>query len=124
MKGDDLIMEITMEQGPGRETQVQPPRTVWENYFRIDLAAPPTLRLTRHRRGPVTRPVVRHHHVWTLEVPDAGGPPAIIRFHREGKNRYKYWLYRPGSSEIDHCEWLLDNFENPLWRKGRRWFII
>ena len=36
-RGRQLVMQLTLEQGPDRMTQVQPPRAVWERYFDVDL---------------------------------------------------------------------------------------
>lgn len=128
MVGDSLIMELTQEQGPGRETQVQPPIDVWLRFFEIDLERPPTLRCTNRRRSfpqAEARPVVEHDHNWTVEILGAALPrPAIIRFHRSGRNRYDYWVYRPADSAYEHCRWLLTNFANPHQKRGRRWFIV
>jgi hypothetical protein len=126
--GEDLIMQLTMEQGPGRETQVQPPLGVWVSYFNIDLDHPPTLRLiNKCRRNPrgENRPVVEHDHNWTVEVMGANVPrPAIIRFHRTGKNRYEYWVYLPADPEYRSCDWILATFRNPRRSRGRRWIVI
>lgn len=128
MTNTDLIMELTMEQGPGRITQVQPPRGAWERYFEIDFGHLPVLRLTnRQREGarPKARPVVGHHHVWTVEIEEATVErPAIIRFHRTGENRFSYWIYQQNDHEYSHCIWLLTNFRNPFHKPGRRWLVI
>ncbi len=128
MTGEDLIMELTMEQGPGRETQVQPPTGVWAYYFGIDLDEPPRLRLTNRKRrsaNPETRPVVEHDHNWTVEVTGAAvNRPAIIRFHRTGANRYDYWVYEQHDAEYAACRWMLNTFRNPRRLKGRRWLVI
>ena len=127
MLGDQLIMELTMEQGPGRETQVQPPINVWVRFFEIDFAQLPTLRLkNRQQKAPTeVRPVVEHDHNWTVEVVGAVLPrPAIVRFARTANNRYDYWIYRPGEAPYAHCRWILDTFANPYRKKGRKWMII
>lgn len=128
MTNDDLIMELTMEQGPGRITQVQPPIGVWAHYFGVDLDNPPRLRLTNRKRRnarPETRPVVEHDHNWTVEIDAANvNRPAIIRFHRTGHNRFDYWVYAENEAEYLHCRWLLNNFRNPQHLRGRRWLVI
>jgi hypothetical protein len=127
---DQLIMDLTMEQGPGRETQVQPPINIWVRYFDLDFARLPRLRLTNRRaRRPQTevRPVVEHDHNWTVEISGADvARPAIIRMRRTDQlgRRYDYWIYRQGEREYEHCDWILENFPNPLHRRGRRWLII
>jgi hypothetical protein len=125
--GSDLIMALTLEQGPGRETQVQPPLGVWVVYFAIDLDNPPVLALTEQRPGAHTehRQIVEHDHNWTVEIPAVGpGRPAVIRFRRTGHNQYSYWICREGDVEFDHCTWLLETFPNPHWVRGRRWLVI
>lgn len=129
MTGDALVMELIGEQGPGRESQVQPPAAAWKDYFRIDTRNPPTLRLTNRRRRnsrPETRPIVVHGTPnWTIEIEGARvARPAIIRFRRSGKNRYDYWVHRPPDAAYLHCRWLLENFRNPHRIIKRRWLII
>jgi hypothetical protein len=124
MTDSDLIMELTMEQGPGRITQVQPPIGAWAQYFQIDFDDLPTLELANGTQTE-TRPVVEHDHNWTVEISEADViRPAIIRFRRTGPDQYSYWLYQFGEPVFDHCRWLLDNFDNPVRKKGRRWLII
>lgn len=127
MTGDDLIMEVTEEQGPERSTQVQPPRDAWIQYFGLDLrSTPPTLRLRNARdiRSPGrSRPVVGHHHIWTIEIAEASAG-SIIRFRKKTATSYDYWLYRPGDGEYAHCRWMLDTFKNPYRRRGRKWLIV
>ncbi len=128
MTNEDLIMELTMEQGLGRITQVQPPIGVWAHYFGVDLDDPSRLRLTNRKRRntrPENRPVVEHDHNWTVEIDAANANrPAIIRFHRTGNNRYDYWVYGQNEPEYLHCRWLLNNFRNPRHLRGRRWLVI
>jgi len=123
-----LIMDLTKEQGGGRESQVQPPLNVWVYYFGIDLDSPPTFVLQdkKHRSsGPEQRPVVEHDHNWTVEMGDAGMPrPAILRLERVAQNSYDYWVYRPGDAEFDHLDWLLNTVQNPHRTHGRRWLMI
>lgn len=128
MLNRDLIMQLTLEQGPGRETQVQPPLGVWAHYFDIDLDDPPNLSLINrksHGSEPEDRPVVEHDHNWTVEVTGAEAPrPAIIRFRRTAANSYEYWIFTIGDAEYAACRWILDNFPNPHRQKGRLWLII
>ena len=128
MTNRDLIMELTLEQGPGRETQVQPPLAVWAHYFDIDLDAPPDLSL-RNRRRPRSKPedraVVEHDHNWTVEMNGASvARPAIIRLQKTGQNAYDYWVYTPADPEYTSCRWILDTFPNPHRQRGRLWLII
>ena len=125
MTGEQLIMELTWEQGQGRETQVQPPLDVWVEYFGIDLDAPPQLTLTNASGSTNVRPVVRHDHNWTVEVPEAlGGPPRIIRFRRTGPDQYEYTVHGPGDEDFERLQWLLEQFPNPHRKKGRLWLIV
>ena len=123
-----LIMELTLEQGGGREKQVQPPINVWAHYFEIDFEALPTFVL-QDRKHPSSglehRPVVGHDHNWTVEIGDAGLPrPAILYLERTGVNSFDYWVYRPGDFEFDHVEWLLIRIHNPYRTTGRRWMMF
>ncbi|MGA2530860.1 MAG: hypothetical protein ABSG36_17095 [Acidimicrobiales bacterium] len=128
MIGNDLIMQLTLEQGGGRETQVQPPIDVWVRYFDLDFDTLPIYRL--HNRSEVSaesedRPVVEHDHNWTIEIVGAELPrPAILRMHRTGPRSFDYWVYRPEVKEYHQCEWILQNFPNPYQRQGRMWIII
>lgn len=69
--------------------------------------------------------MVEHDHNWTVEVEAANvNRPAIIRFHRTGRNRYEYWIYGAGQPEYEHCRWVLDRFRNPHHVRGRNWLVI
>jgi len=128
MLSTQLIMELTLEQGGGRETQVQPPLNVWTHYFALRFDELPEYTLVNRRdpnAEPIHRPVVEHDHNWTIEIDAARMPrPAIARLLHTDTYQYDYWIYRPGDPEFDHCDWILNNFENPIRTKGRRWFII
>lgn len=130
MTQSDLIMELTLEQGPGRETQVQPPLGVWTIYFNVDIVDLPLQLSLMNRTLPgqqvEDRPVVLHHHNLTIEITGAALPrPAIIRFRRTGVNAYDYWVYRPGiHPEYEHCQWVLQSFPNPHHRTGRLWLVV
>jgi hypothetical protein len=128
MTNSNLIMELTMEQGPTRITQVQPPVGVWAQYFGVDFDDLPTLTITNLSQpdGAVqSRPVVEHDHNWTIETESADVlRPAIIRFMRTGTDTYSYWIYQLGEPEYEHCRWVLDTFPNPNWTRGRRWLIV
>jgi hypothetical protein len=131
MVGDQLVMDLTWEQGRGRETQVQPPLEIWRQFFGIgDIYAPrlPSFRLINRRAVDVeepTRPAVLHHHNVTLEIAGAAGPrPAIIRMIQTGRFEYEYIVYRPGMSNFSVYDRLLDEIENPFRSaRERRWFI-
>ena len=121
-------MELTMEQGPGRETQVQPPINIWIRYFEIDFAQLPRLRFTKRtgaRARQEIRPVVEHDHNWTVELDGAAvARPAIIRLLKTGRNTFDYWIYESDDAEYQHCQWMLSTFQNPYRRRGRRWLIL
>ena len=125
-RGRRLVMQLTLEQGPDRMTQVQPPRAVWERYFGIDLEDPTALAVRNERApgGYEARPIVRHHHVWTIEIPEADVPrPAIIRFQRTGRRRYAYSVVTPADAEYRALDRLLRTSHNP-WRtkpQERKW---
>lgn len=120
-----LIMDLT---GESRDTQVQPPLGAWARFFGIDIDDDtlPTFTLQNANGGaPIQRPVVRHDHTMTLEIPEsAPGRPAIIQFQREASDEYRYWIWESGDVEYDHLRWLLDNVPNPRRRIGRRWLAI
>lgn len=128
MQARELIMDLTNEQGGGRESQVQPPLEVWERFFGVRVSADvrPTFRLEskKARSDPEQRKVVKHHHNLTIEVADAKLPrPAILRMRRTGHNAFDYWVYRPPSRAYRHCLWILENLAEGE-SKGRRWVII
>ena len=121
-------MDLTQEQGGGRESQVQPPSQVWEQFFgvRVDATARPTYRLqnVNAHSDPEQRKVVGHDHNLTLEIADARLPrPAILRMRRTGHNAFTYWVYRPPSQAYRHCDWLLKNIGQQA-SGGRRWLIV
>ena len=128
MQTRELIMDLTREQGGGRESQVQPPSEVWEQFFgvRVSASIRPTFRIQNMNvhSPPEQRKVVKHHHNLTLEIADAKPPrPAILRMRRTGHNAFVYWVYRPRSRAYQHCNWLLNTLgsNGP---SGRRWIII
>lgn len=126
MTGNALIIDLTAEQGPLRGTQVQPPAGAWAGFFALDFDDLPEL--TMHSRtdpavGTHGRRVVAHHHVWTIEMPDAEDGH-IALFERVGVDEYSYWIYSVGTAEHEHLDWLLGRFPNPLRRKGRRWLVV
>lgn len=126
MQQNELVMELTQEQGTGRETQVQPPKAVWEQFFGVllDASLRPTYRLENMKEKTVEqRKVIKHHHNLTLEIGDASLPrPAILRMRRIGPNSFAYWVYRPPSRDYSHCKWMLDNLGQTA--VDRRWLII
>ena len=65
MTGEELLMDLRLEQGPGRDTQVQPPAGAWYSYFGLDTEQLPTLRLVDRKQEnaqPEDRPVVAGIH--------------------------------------------------------------
>lgn len=129
-KFSTLLMELTYEQGAGRETQVQPPKSVWEHYFGVAVGKQtlPTLTLVNSTVTPnsvTIRRVVKHHHNYTLELVGTELPrPAILEMRRTGPNRYVYYVHRPGHGAYSARDKLLDTIDNPLWASGRRWGIV
>jgi len=115
-RGATLVMELTQEQGPGRNTQVQPPKSVWARYFGLDSKGPPPSQALTLRNGKdpsairERRPIVSHHHVWTLEIGDAGLPrPAILMLKRHSATSYTYYVYRPADPQFKKLNHLLDH---------------
>ena len=128
MQARELIMDLTHEQGSGRESQVQPPSGVWEQFFgvRVSSMVRPTFRLQNMSvpSDPEQRKVVKHHHNLTIEIGAAKPPrPAILRMRRTGYNSFEYWVYRPSSRAYSHCDWLLKNLAEDT-SSGRRWIVI
>lgn len=125
-----LIMELTNEQGGGRETQVQPPKPVWETYFGIKVGIEnlPILTLIDESGGKkviVKRSVIKHHHNYTIELASAGLPrPAILQLRRIGHNKYAYRVHRPIHPTFASLNALLQTLHNPLRQSGRRWVLI
>jgi hypothetical protein len=125
-----LVMELTLEQGQGRETQVQPPRPVWERYFGIEWEALSLPQLTLLDEAnpiatPLRRNIVRHDHNLTIEIAGAEPPrPALLQIRRTGNNAYKYRVIRPIHSEFAHVKALVSSVPNPHWTAGRKWIII
>jgi hypothetical protein len=125
-----LIMELTHEQGGGRETQVQPPKGVWESYFgiRTESKRLPMLSFVDSsgaHRSTIRRRVVRHHHNLTIELPGTELPrPAILQVRRLGTNRYSYRVFRPQERAYADLKKLVTSFPNRLWDSGRRWVLL
>ena len=120
-------MDLINEQGKGRESQVQPPNEVWEQFFEFRETAGlrPTFRLqdVLHGSDPEQRKVVKHDHNFTLEIADAKPPrPAILRMRKIGVNSYEYWVIRPSSKDYRHFDWMLSNMGNK--DEKRRWLVI
>lgn len=127
MQAKELIMDLTNEQGAGRESQVQPPLEVWEQFFefRENASLRPTFRLkdSLNDLPPEQRKVVKHHHNFTIEIGDAKPPrPAILRMRRIGHNSFEYWVHRPKSKEFRHCDWMLNSMGEQA--ADRRWLVI
>jgi hypothetical protein len=125
-----LLMDLTLEQGGGRESQVQPPKAVWETFFGIKFptASLPTITLINDKgslKEIFKRKVVKHHHTYTIELADAGLPrPAILRMRRVGHHRYLYSIHRPGDTKYPQLRYHLENMPNPFWDSGRSWALI
>jgi hypothetical protein len=120
-----LIMEMT---GESRGTQVQPPLPVWGQFFRIKKYPPfPTLTLTDGKgvNPVVRRPVVKHHHTWTIDIPGSEQPrPAIICFKRTGRLSYTYWIHGKADSQFSKYRRMLAKTRNPNRKSGRQWIIV
>ena len=124
-----LLMELTKEQGVGRETQVQPPRPVWEAYFGIDFTADALPRLRLSNIGPAaagvaTGVISKHDHNLTVELPGAEMPrPAILEVRKIGRRTFDYQIHRVGV-DFERIQKLLQMRANPLWTSGRKWLIV
>ena len=124
---ETLLMELT---GESRNTQVQPPLPVWERFFRLETAliSQPPLFLANEEHlsaGYFRKAVVKHHHTYTIEIPEIGTVrPAIIKIKRIGRRHFSFYIRRAGSSE--YAIWLhrLQSTPNPYYTSGRLWAII
>lgn len=129
-KFSTLLMELTNEQGGGRETQVQPPRPVWEHFFGMKFEDDelPLLTLLNESDGTssvAARHVVKHHHNFTIELPGAGLPrPAILQMRRLGHRKFSYRVHRPKDRSFARIDGLVTNVYNPLRHSGRLWILI
>jgi hypothetical protein len=123
-----LLMELTLEQGLDRASQVQPPKTVWETFFGLKhpTASLPTITLINEKTSvPEIRPVVKHHHTYTIEISDANLPrPAILQVRRLALNKYSYIVHRPGDAKYSDIRRNVRTLHNPSWVSGRRWVLI
>lgn len=125
-----LVMELTNEQGAGRETQVQPPKAVWETFFGIKVGIDklPVLTLTHESAGSTTtlkRPVIKHDHNYTVEMSGAEPPrPAILQMRRAGHNKYVYCIHRSADTSFASISAYLQTLHNPLRQSGRLWVLI
>lgn len=124
-----LFMELTLEQGRSRITQVQPPKPIWERFFNIPVSSrsSQSIRLlSLHNRGAgyQNKPVVYHDHTYTVEIPEAHLPrPAIMKIKRTGKNKFDYSVLRPPTAAYTDALALLRTTYNPFYTTGRRWAI-
>jgi hypothetical protein len=127
-KYSTLLMELTLEQGHDRASQVQPPKGVWETFFGLTPTSTklPTFTLVNAKTlATETRPVVKHHHTYTIEIADADLPrPAILEMRRLGSNSYSYCVHRPPDSRFSFISHLVGTLHNPFWDSGRRWVLI
>lgn len=125
-----LLMELTNEQGGGRESQVQPPKGVWETFFGLHHPAIklPTLTLVNEKVIPnqkIERKVVKHHHTYTIEIADAVMPrPAILQMRKIGPLKYTYIVHRPGEGKFAQVQRLIKTIHNPFWDSGRLWVLM
>lgn len=119
----DLIMPLT---GESRETQVQPPLGAWTGFFQFDPNHLGKVKLKSAKsKHQIQRPIVRHDHNWTLEIPEsAGSRPAIIRFRRLASSKYRYWIYRPADPDFEFFDSLLKRYRDPSWISGRPFVIL
>lgn len=123
-----LLMQLTLEQGLDRASQVQPPRSVWESFFGLKHPTTnlPTITLINEKTlVPEIRPVVKHHHTYTIEISDADLPrPAILQMRRLGPNKYSYVVHRPADARFADVNRIVRTLHNPFWVSGRRWVLI
>lgn len=123
-----LVIDLMQEQGGRRASQVQPPKAVWEEYFKMPWLIPTNkkLKLRNVRSGEYyERPVVIHDHNMTVELSGAQLPrPAILVLKKVGKYSFEYSIYRPLDKQFAVYDTLLSTIENSLRSGARRWFAI
>ena len=129
-RNETLIMELTLEMGANRITQVQPPTPVWDHFLlAVGRAKRPTHLALKNSRSlnarSVRRLIVTHDHNLTVEIPEAILPrPAILCMTRVGLARYEYAIWRPQDTAYHTFRRLLDTRSNPMQGRGRRWIIL
>lgn len=123
----ELVMDLTMEQGGNRVSQVQPPLTVWREFFDIEPEGEqPEYIIKDVRTGDKYRfGVVGHDHNWTIEIPGARvSRPALIVMRLESEHELKYAVYTYNDAEYDELDqFLSDNGEIPHPMQERRQYI-
>ena len=121
-----LLMQImTSDQQGYSGHQVQPPSGAWSELFNLNLSTPrlPTLKLRNADTGSIiTRRVVRHKLVMTLDIPEAV-PGALLEIWEVGKNRFNYRVVTPTDRDFKQLDRQVKRTENPLWNSGRRWIV-
>ena len=121
-----LLMQImTSDQQGYSGHQVQPPSGAWSELFNLNLSTPrlPTLKLRNADTGSIiTRRVVRHKLVMTLDIPEAV-PGALLEIWEVGKNRFNYRVLTPTDRDFKQLDRQVKRTENPLWKFGRRWIV-
>ena len=121
-----LLMQIMRSDQQGYSGhQVQPPSGAWAELFNLNLrtAHLPTLKLRNANTGSIiTRRVVRHALVMTLDIPEAV-PGALLEIWEVGKNRFDYRVVVSTDRDFRRLNREVKRTPNPLWRSGRRWII-
>lgn len=125
--GTILIMEITGEQGPGRNTQIQPPLPTWEVFFGLttyDLHNNPTITLLDEFVGVAAdKRIVKHDHNFTIEIKNAKKGDIIV-LKKMSNLEFTYRLHKPDDVEFSGLAHVLSTTVNPLRTRGRLWIII
>jgi len=125
--GREMVMDLTMEQGGDRISQVQPPKTVWRQFFDIEPEDDqPEYEIEDARTGD------RYHfavsgkdHNWTLEIPGARvSRPAIIVLRLVDHRKLIYAVYTSEDAEYNEIDQFLeDNGRRPHHLQDRRQYI-
>lgn len=126
-QGKEMAMDLTMEQGGDRISQVQPPLTVWRQFFDIDPEeTQPEYEIQDSRTGDRYQFAVSgKDHNWTLEIPGARvSRPAIIVMRLVDSTTLIYSVYTPEDSEYDEIDgFLSENGKKPHPLQERRQYI-
>lgn len=120
-----LIQIIKSDQQGYSRRQVQPPSGAWAFFFNLTMQTSnlPTLRLRNIDNGAfVSRPVVRHTLVMTIDIPEATAG-AILEMWEVGQNRYDYRVVMPTNADFGLLDSELRRTPNPLRRTGRFWIV-
>jgi len=123
--GNELIMEILTET---RETQVQIPVNVLNQYFGLRNDERAVITLYNKKTGQIkNRPLVHHRGMHRVEMEFIKGlsRPLIVKIVRDPFRRdtYNYEFFKRGSKEFNRMKQLLQTQGQRTNTRARRWLI-